>query len=98
MRITPHYSAAGAKSYYEVSDYLSAGPEELQGQWLGKAATELGLVGEVQKAHFDRMVDNLHPIREERLTPRMRDNRRFGWDIMLSALKSVSIAYGLLGD
>ncbi|MCA9216799.1 MAG: relaxase domain-containing protein [Planctomycetales bacterium] len=98
MRITPHYSAQGAKTYYEVSDYFAAGPEELNGHWLGQAAAKLGLEGEVDKEQFDRLVDNLHPTEDQQLTARMRSDRRYGWDIMLSAPKSFSIVHGLLGD
>jgi len=97
MRITQHDSAQGAKGYYDVSDYFAAGPEELKGTFLGKAAASLGLVGTVDKEKFERVIDNLHPTEDTPLRPRTRDNR-VGWDIMLAAPKSWSITYGLTGD
>lgn len=83
-------SGSAAKDYYAVADYYSQGQETV-GDWGGKLATELGQAGQVTKAAFDRMVDNLHPLTCERLTARTNDNRRVGYDFTVSLTKSASI-------
>jgi conjugative relaxase-like TrwC/TraI family protein len=87
-------SAAAVKSYFSAADYYSEGQETV-GRWGGKLAPLLGLRGTVEKAEFDRMCDNLHPVTGERLTQRTNDNRRVGYDFVLSGPKSFSIALAL---
>ena len=96
-RITQQHSAAQAKSYYEQSDYYETGAEA-KGQWFGLGAEKLGLHGEVNKEHFDRLVENHHPFTNLPLTPRTRDDRRVGADITFSAPKSVSLIWGISQD
>ena len=97
-RITHQKSAAQAKTYYEFSDYYEAGPDALKGKWFGLGAEKLGLSGDVDKRHFDRIVDNLHPFQDHSLTARTRADRRIGADVTWSAPKSVSIVWGITGD
>lgn len=87
-------SAAAVKSYFSAADYYSEGQETV-GRWGGKLAPLLGLRGQVEKADFDRMCDNLHPATGERLTQRTNDNRRVGYDFVLSGPKSFSIALAM---
>ncbi|MCA9182486.1 MAG: relaxase domain-containing protein, partial [Planctomycetales bacterium] len=56
LRITRQYSTAAVKKYYEHSDYYQEGPNALKGYWFGVGAKRLGLVGEVHKQQFDRVV------------------------------------------
>ena len=98
MRVTHSRSSRGAKNYYNFSDYYDTGPSQLKGQWFGKGAGMLGLSGDVQKEHFDRLVDNLMPFEDQRLTQRNHANRRVGTDITLSAPKSVSLLWAYTQD
>lgn len=97
LRVIQTKSAEGAKSYYSRSDYLSEGAE-LVGKWGGKGALQLGLIGEVDKASFDSLCDNIDPRSGERLTLRTNDNRTVGMDFNFHAPKRVSLAYLVGGD
>src|ERR1700691_4810650 len=97
LNVTPQRSSEAAKSYFTKSDYLSES-QELVGRWGGKGAVLLGLSGTVEKEHFDRLCDNLHPLRGETLTAMNRGNRRTGYDFTWSAPKSVSVVHALTGD
>ncbi|HET6523551.1 MobF family relaxase [Sphingopyxis sp.] len=90
-------SSAQASSYYETDDYYAEGglsPSE----WQGKGARELGLSGDVDRDVFRDLLDGkigdrqLGTIRDGRL------EHRPGWDITLSAPKSVSIMAEVAGD
>ncbi|MCA9215718.1 MAG: relaxase domain-containing protein [Planctomycetales bacterium] len=96
LRITRQYSTAAVKKYYEHSDYYQEGPNALKGYWFGVGAKRLGLVGEVHKQQFDRVVENRHPFAEgESLTPRTRSDRVVGADFTFNAPKSISILWAL---
>jgi conjugative relaxase-like TrwC/TraI family protein len=101
LRITPSESADAAKRYYcdglARPDYYMDG-QELPGIWGGKAATGLGLSGQVEQAEYFALCDNLHPQTGGPLTPRQKGNRRVGFDFTYSAPKSVSVMYELSGD
>jgi len=98
LRITAQKSSKQVKTYYERSDYYEDGPNALKGHWFGKGAERLGLTGTVDKAQFERVVENQHPWEETSLTPRTRADRRVGWDFTFSASKSVSILWALTKD
>ncbi|QDS91431.1 Multifunctional conjugation protein TraI [Roseimaritima multifibrata] len=98
MRITHSKSSRDAKNYYAFSDYYDSGPSQLKGAWFGRGATMLGLEGDVEKELFDRLIDNLLPFEDKRLTQRNRPDRRVGTDITLSAPKSVSLLWGVTQD
>lgn len=101
LRITPSTSSEGAKEYFTQSltrsDYYIDG-QEVAGAWGGKAATVLGLKGQVDAASYFALCDNRDPATGEQLTPRNKDNRRVGFDFTFSAPKSVSVLYELSGD
>jgi conjugative relaxase-like TrwC/TraI family protein len=90
-------SSAQASSYYEADDYYAEGglsPSE----WHGKGAEGLGLSGEVDRDQFRDLLDGR--IGEQQLGT-YRDGQlehRPGWDVTLSAPKSVSIMAEVAGD
>lgn len=97
IRITQLTSAKAAASYFSRSDYYDA--EQLPGYWHGQLAKRLGLEGTVDRAVFEAVMDNRDPSDVSRsLTPRMRTDRRPGYDITFTVPKSVSILWALTGD
>lgn len=97
IRITQQNCAKAAKSYYTTADYYSEG-QELVGSWGGKAASQLGLEGMVDKFSFERLCDNLDPQTGKPLTVRTRSERTVGYDFTFSVPKSVSLLYAMSGD
>ncbi len=97
IRITQQDSASSAKRYYATADYYSEG-QELVGSWGGKAASQLGLTGMVDKFSFERLCDNLDPQTGKPLTVRTRSERTVGYDFTFSVPKSVSLLYAMSGD
>ncbi|MGN6374886.1 MAG: MobF family relaxase, partial [Sphingomonas sp.] len=90
-------SSAQASSYYEADDYYAEGglsPSE----WQGAGAETLGLSGEVDRDQFRELLDGR--IGDQQLGT-YRDGQlehRPGWDVTLSAPKSVSIMAEVAGD
>lgn len=90
-------SSAQASSYYEADDYYAEGglsPSE----WQGQGAEALGLSGEVDRDSFRELLDG--KIGQQQLGT-FRDGQlehRPGWDVTLSAPKSVSIMAEVAGD
>jgi len=58
----------------------------------------LGLQGVVRDGDFEALCNNRHPVTGEQLTPRMRDDRRPGFDVTFNVPKSVSLAYAWTKD
>ncbi len=91
-------SSAAASSYYEADDYYADGgisPSE----WQGEGAKAMGLAGEVGRETFRAMLDGTLPDGQQLGT--MREGKlqhRPGWDVTLSAPKSVSIMAEVAGD
>jgi conjugative relaxase-like TrwC/TraI family protein len=91
-------SSAAASSYYEADDYYADGgisPSE----WQGEGAKALGLSGEVNRETFRAILDGTLPHGQQLGT--MREGKlqhRPGWDITMSAPKSVSIMAEVAGD
>ncbi|MDT7530730.1 relaxase domain-containing protein [Sphingopyxis sp. SE2] len=90
-------SSAQARSYYEADDYYAEGglsPSE----WQGQGAEVLGLSGEVDRDQFRDLLDGR--INEQRLGTYRNGQleHRPGWDVTLSAPKSVSIMAEVAGD
>ncbi|RYY25389.1 MAG: conjugative relaxase [Sphingomonadales bacterium] len=90
-------SSAQASSYYEADDYYAncgLSPSE----WHGKGAEELGLSGDVDRERFRELLDG--QVGDQQLGT-FRDGQlehRPGWDVTLSAPKSVSIMAEVAGD
>ena len=95
-------SASGATRYYEKDGYYANDdPEHKKGSsWHGKAAEELGLSKQVDPATFHHVLEGHVPDSDIRLG-RVRDGEhqhRAGFDLTLSAPKSVSLAALVVGD
>ncbi|NMN06461.1 MULTISPECIES: MobF family relaxase [unclassified Novosphingobium] len=90
-------SSAQAASYYEADDYYAEGGLA-PSQWQGQGAAALGLAGEVDRAQFHALLDG--QVAGQQLGTMRGGNRehRPGWDITLSAPKSVSIMAEVAGD
>ena len=91
-------SSAQASSYYEADDYYADGglsPSE----WQGEGAKELGLEGEIEREAFRDMLDGKLPDGQQLGTTRDgKLEHRPGWDVTMSAPKSVSIMAEVAGD
>jgi conjugative relaxase-like TrwC/TraI family protein len=61
------------------------------GRWCGAARHDLGLDGVVDRRDLDAVLQGRHPAGNERLEDRPRSHRRAGWDLILTAPKSVSL-------
>ena len=80
-----------------VEYYVSYAGRGAEGYWLGRAATSLGLVGAVDPAAFRALAKGEHPD-GGRLLERVATDHTPGWDLTLSAPKSVSLAWALADE
>jgi conjugative relaxase-like TrwC/TraI family protein len=91
-------SSAQASSYYEADDYY-AGDGLSPSDWQGAGAEALGLSGEVERDQFREMLDGKLTGGQQLGTVRDGANQhRPGWDVTMSAPKSVSIMAEVAGD
>ena len=95
-------SSAKAVIYYERDGYyLKNDPEHRQASfWYGDAAKALGLRAHVHPSRFEAVLSGYVPGTDLRLG-RMREGQHEhqpGWDITLSAPKSVSLEALVMGD
>ena len=95
-------SSAKAVIYYERDGYYARNdPEHRQASfWYGDAAKALGLKAHVRPSRFESVLSGYVPGTDLRLG-RMREGQhehRPGWDITLSAPKSVSLEALVMGD
>ncbi len=95
-------SSAQASSYYEADDYY-AGDGLSPSEWQGAGAYALGLSGEVERDQFRDVLDGKLPSGQQlgRQIGSGRDGKiehRTGWDVTMSAPKSVSIMAEVAGD
>lgn len=101
LRIVPSMAAEGAKRYFDDAlsrgDYYLEG-QELAGNWGGRAAEQLGLVGEITQQAFHQLCDNVDPTTGKRLTARNRAGRRVGYDFNFHCPKKVSVVHALTQD
>ncbi|MEO0630535.1 MAG: MobF family relaxase, partial [Planctomycetota bacterium] len=105
LRITPCGSAEAVKNYYrrglsrgEYYVKSMAHEQELIGSWGGRGAERLTLSGGVDKDTFDRLCENRHPHKDDKLTPRTKEGRRAAYDFNFHVPKSVSVMLELGGD
>ena len=82
---------------FSLAAYYSEG-QEFGGDWGGTGAELLGLHGRVDDVGFKRLVNNLHPLTGEKLTPRTKSDRRPGFDMVWNVPKSVALAYAYTKD
>jgi|TARA_R110002124_G_scaffold287252_1_gene471888 conjugative relaxase-like TrwC/TraI family protein len=90
-------SAGGAASYYEADDYYAEGglaPSE----WQGEGAEALGLSGDVDREQFKDLLEGKVAGEQLGTTRDGQLEHRPGWDVTLSAPKSVSIMAEVAGD
>ncbi len=91
-------SSAGASSYYEADDYYADGGLS-PSAWQGAGAEALGLSGEVERDQFREMLDGTLNNGQQLGTERSGEvQHRPGWDVTMSAPKSVSIMAEVAGD
>ncbi len=69
--------------------YLTTGA--VPPEWGGKLAATLGLTGPPTQEQLQRVLDGYHPLTGEDLVQRRIENRRQGYDVVVSAPKSVSV-------
>lgn len=101
LRIVKSKNASAAANYFTqalATDEYYAQGSQTPGRWGGQLAERFGLFGEVDAEQFRRLLNNLHPTTAEKLTVRMRADRRPGFDVTFNAPKSVTLAWALLGD
>ncbi|OIN57155.1 MobF family relaxase [Arsenicibacter rosenii] len=100
LRVTQNSSAEAATRYFDEglskSDYYAA--ESIAGQWGGRAATALGLSGDVSRHEFQQLSHNINPATGKRLTARTDTKRTVGYDFTFNVPKSVSIVHGQTSD
>lgn len=91
-------SSGQAASYYESAGEYYADGGQSPSEWQGKGAEALGLSGDVDRDQFRDLLDG--KIADQQLGT-VRDGtleHRPGWDVTLSAPKSVSIMAEVAGD
>ncbi|WP_436792821.1 MobF family relaxase [Actinospongicola halichondriae] len=99
LKITRLRSVNPQDYYLEViargaEEYYLRGPDQA-GTWIGTGSARLGLDGAVAADDLRAILDQRHPITGEKLPA--RQIRRVGFDLTLSAPKSVSLLWAV-GD
>ena len=79
-------SPSGASAYYYQTE------NKTNSLWGGKAAEELGLRDKVKLEQFQRVLDGMHPYKDEKLRQNAaKENAIAGWDFTFSLSKNASI-------
>ena len=89
-------SASDAAGYYARDNYYSADQHESASAWAGEGATELGLSGPIDAKAFERVLAGELP--NGAVLDAKRGEHRPGWDLTMSAPKSVSLLALVGGD
>ena len=99
ISINPITSPGQAASYFKRDDYYCKNQESLS-QWHGRGAEALGLSGPVDKEGFTRLLDGQLPDGTilGRINGEGQREHKPGYDLTLSAPKSVSVAALVGGD
>ena len=95
----PITSLSAARHYYtedyaEIHSYFAQSKSNPVGTWLGKGAKRLGLAGAVQASDFEKLLCGIAPDGTRISQPSTKKQgieRRCGWDVCISAPKSLSI-------
>ena len=93
--LTVSKASAGHASHYYTAD--NPGQSTLDSEWLGKAAEALELSGSVNPESFKQVISGIAP-NGEALYQRRLVSRADGYDLTLSAPKSVSLLAVWKGD
>jgi conjugative relaxase-like TrwC/TraI family protein len=101
MNQSTNISVEQAKDYFDdallqTGYYLNG--QELNGQFQGKVAERLGIVGTATHNIFHDLCENIHPLTGKSLTPLKVDNRTIYYDINFHCPKSVSVLHVLAND
>src|SRR4051812_16456841 len=89
--------AAGLYYVQELGQYyLDVG--EPEGRWLGTEAESLGLRGPADPEAFLALMDGRHPATGERLGRAYGERSARGYDVTMSAPKSVSVLWAVGDD
>jgi conjugative relaxase-like TrwC/TraI family protein len=91
-------SSGQAASYYESAGEYYADGGQSPSEWQGKGAEELGLSGDVDRDQFRDLLDGKVADQQLGTTRDGTLEHRPGWDVTLSAPKSVSIMAEVAGD
>jgi len=107
IRVTTLFARTAEATAAYYGDYLTKNKHELPGQWTGKQAPDLGLIGEVTPDRLEAVLLGRHPFTGESLGRDLLDRidqkgnvikAVAGYDATFSAPKSVSVLWGLTGD
>ena len=107
IRVTTLFARTAEATAAYYGDYLTKNKHELPGQWTGKHAPDLGLIGEVTPDRLEAVLLGRHPFTGESLGRELLDRidqkgnvikAVAGYDATFSAPKSVSVLWGLTGD
>ena len=91
-------SSGQAASYYESTGEYYADGGQSPSEWQGKGAEALGLSGDVDRDQFRDLLDGKVADQQLGTTRDGKLEHRPGWDVTLSAPKSVSIMAEVAGD
>ncbi|TRD11116.1 conjugative relaxase [Erythrobacter insulae] len=91
-------SSGQAASYYESAGEYYADGGQSPSEWQGKGAEALGLSGDVDRDQFRDLLDGKVADQQLGTTRDGKLEHRPGWDVTLSAPKSVSIMAEVAGD
>ena len=91
-------SSGQAASYYESAGEYYADGGQSPSEWQGKGAEALGLSGDVDREQFRDLLDGKVADQQLGTTRDGKLEHRPGWDVTLSAPKSVSIMAEVAGD
>lgn len=89
-------SAPDAAGYYARDNYYTADQHEAASAWAGEGAAALDLSGSVDAASFERVLAGELP--DGTMLDGKRGEHRPGWDLTMSAPKSVSLLALVGGD
>ncbi|HEX8556402.1 MAG TPA: MobF family relaxase [Sphingomonas sp.] len=96
ISLAPLSSASDAASYYAKDNYYTADQGESSSSWAGQGAEELGLSGPVDTKAFEAVLKGELP--NGTVLDGKRGDHRPGWDVTMSASKSVSLLALIGGD
>ncbi|HNC47029.1 MAG TPA: MobF family relaxase, partial [Acidobacteriota bacterium] len=99
LKISGPSNADPIKIYYQQEyaqddNYPGVDEESMTGDWVGKGAESLGLIGKVNHDTFEKLADGISPNGTQlvKFSPgKNRVEHRSAWDCTFSASKSVSI-------
>ena len=97
MAVAQYLDESRDKDNYDetIEDYYSYGSLITPSRWMGSAAVELRLSGQVVYEDHLRTLQGHDPQTGEALVQKAGVNRRYAYDLTFSAPKSVSIAWAL---